>query len=231
MMAKHRLDDFQKFINFEFKNKQNLICALIHPSYIKEKKFHDNELISQFERFEFLGDRVLGLVISSLIFENFEKFNEGDLSKKLSYLVKKEFLYKIALEIQIDKILKYSYKKENSRMNESILSDSVESLIGSIYVDSGYIPSYNFIKNIWSPYLNIKESNEQDPKTQLQEISQLKKGILPTYDLLKRVGPSHSPIFTVTLKVLDLKIIEASGRSKRDAEKNAALKALKMLDE
>ena len=231
MIAIKSLENFEKLIDFKFKKKKNLINALIHPSYTKDKKFDNAESIGQFERFEFLGDRVLGLVISSLIFEKFQSFNEGALTKKLSYLVKKDFLYKIALEIKIDKVLKYSFKKENFRMNESILSDSVESLIGSIYIDSGYLSSHNFIKKIWSSYLDLKESNEQDPKTQLQEISQQQNGVLPEYDLLKKDGPPHSPIFTVILKVLNLKTIEASGKSIREAEKNAALKAIRAINE
>ena len=231
MILKKKLENFENFINFKFKNKQNLINALIHPSFIKEKKFNNKDYESDFERLEFLGDRVLGLCISSLIYEKFDNSNEGDLTKKLSYLVKKDFLYKIALEIKIDKILKYSFKKNNSRMNISILSDSVESLIGSMFIDSGFTASLKFIKKFWGPYLYIQESNEQDPKTNLQEISQHRNKILPKYSLIKKTGPSHSPIFTVSLEVLNLKEILATGKSKREAEKNAAYKALKLLNE
>ena len=231
MILKKKIDNFENFINFKFKDKQNLINALIHPSFLKEKKFKNNDFDSDFERLEFLGDRVLGLCISSLIYQKFNNLNEGDLTKKLSYLVKKDFLYKIALEIKIDKILKYSFKKTNSRMNVSILSDSVESLIGSIFIDSGFAASYKFIKNFWGKYLDIEESDEQDPKTNLQEISQQKNKILPKYSLIKKTGPSHSPIFTISLEVLNLKEIKATGNSKREAEKNAAYKALKLLNE
>ena len=233
MILYKNLTNFEKKINFKFKNKKNLIDALIHPSFIKENKKLNKELKneSHFERLEFLGDRVLGLSISSLIYNKFRNSNEGDLSKKLSYLVKKDFLYKIALEISIDKILKFSNKKDNTRMNISILADSVESLIGSIYIDSGYLASLKFIKKIWGPYLDIKASNQQDPKTHLQEISQHQYKILPKYSLLKKEGPSHSPIFTVLLEVLNLKTIKGSGKSKREAEKNAANKALKLIND
>ena len=133
MILKEKLEFFEKKINFKFKDKNNLLNALTHPSYIKEKNYDIGVVKCDFERLEFLGDRVLGLIISSLIYDKFSKLNEGDLSKKLSYLVKKEFLYKIALQININEVLKYSYKKENLRMNISILSDSIESLIGGIY--------------------------------------------------------------------------------------------------
>jgi ribonuclease-3 len=231
MILKKNIENFENKINFKFDNKENLIASLIHPSYIKEKKFTEFKLKSNFERLEFLGDRVLGLAISSLIFEKFKYFNEGDLTKKFSFLVQKEFLFKISQEIQIHEILKYSYKKENVAMNKSILSDAVESLIGAIYVDSGYMASYNFVKEIWGPYLFVEPSIYQDPKTHLQEISQKTNKLLPRYNLVQKNGPSHSPVFIISLEVLDLKIIEASGYSKKEAEKNAATIALKLINE
>ena len=231
MIINKHLENFQKNIQFNFKNKDNLLKALIHPSFIKDKKILKVNLINEFERLEFLGDRVLGIVIAFLIFDKYKNFNEGSLSQKLSYLVQKDFLYKIALEIKIDKILKYSHKKNSARMNTSILADSVESLIGSIYVDSGYNAAFKFIKNIWDPYLDLKASNEQDSKTKLQEISQHKYKILPEYKFIKKDGPPHAPVFTVSLKVLKLKLIKSTGGSKREAEKNAAKIALKIFDE
>ena len=231
MIFKKNIENFERTIEFEFNDKNNLIKALIHPSFIKDKKTKTKDLVNDFERLEFLGDRVLGIAIAFLIFEKFKNSNEGDLTKKLSYLVQKEFLYKIALKINIDKILKYSYKKENNRMNISILADSVESLIGSIFLDSGYIASLKFIKNIWEPYLDIEASNIQDPKTKLQELSQKKLKILPEYCIIKKKGSPHSPIFTVSLKVLNLKMIKATGQSKQEAEKNAAIIALKLINE
>ena len=172
----------------------------------------------------------MGLVISSLIYSRFDSLNEGDLSKKLSYLVQKNFLYKISIELSLNKILKFSFKKQNEKMNVSILADAVEALIGAIYIDGGYKSSIKFIKKYWGPYLNVQASNLQDPKTKLQEISQQKFKKLPTYKLIKKHGPSHSPTFTVSLKVLNLKLIKASGSSIREAEKNAALVAIEMFN-
>jgi len=231
MITKKHLENFQNEIQFNFKKKDNLQKALIHPSFIQDKKLIKVNLINEFERLEFLGDRVLGIVISFLIFDKYKNLNEGSLTKKLSYLVQKDFLYKIAIEIKIDKILKYSHKKNNIRMNTSILSDSVESLIGSIYIDSGYNSAFKFIKRIWEPYLGLEASNEQDSKTKIQEISQHKYKTLPEYKLIKKEGPSHSPVFTVSLKVLKLKLIKATGQSKKEAEKNAAKIALNNLNE
>ena len=231
MISEKKLNDFQEEIKFRFKNKEYLLKALIHPSYIIEK--NNNKLIfhNEFERLEFLGDRVLGLAVASLIFKKYKSLKEGSLTKKLSYLVKKEFLYKISLQIKLDRILKFTYKKENERMNFSILADSVESLIGGIFIDSGYISALKFIKNIWEPYLDIKESNQRDPKTKLQEISQYKFKTLPIYKLISKEGPSHSPVFTISLKALKLKLIKSSGVSIKDAEKKAALIALEIINE
>ena len=100
----------------------------------------------------------------------------------------------------------------------------MESLIGGIFIDSGYSSSFKFIKNIWNPYLDLKASNEQDPKTHLQEISQQKYKILPIYKLLKKDGLSHSPIFTISLEVPGLKTLKSKGKSIREAEKEAAKK-------
>ncbi len=177
-----------------------------------------------------MGDRVLGLAISSIIFKKFNKNNEGDLSKKLSYLVQKNFLYKISFNLRFEKFLKFSSKK-NDKMNVSIMADSVESLIGALYLDGGFRNAKKFIESTWGPYFDIEEKNMQDPKTKLQELSQQKLKKLPDYNLIKKEGPSHSPIFTISLKVLNLKKIISSGSTIREAEKNAASLALKLINE
>ena len=231
MITSKTIIKFEKVIEYQFKNKELLKSSLIHPSYVKDKKNKKINLYNDFERLEFLGDRVLGLVIASILYKRFKNFNEGDLSKKLSYLVQKNFLYKISNNLDLEKILKYSFKKENNKLNISIFADAVEALIGSIYLDGGYKASLKFIDKYWGPYLNIKTSSFQDPKTKLQEISQQKLKKLPEYKLTEKKGPSHSPTFTVTLKALNLNQIKAKGSSIREAEKNAAIIALKNIYE
>ena len=113
----------------------------------------------------------------------------------------------------------------------SILADSIESLIGAIYLDGGFVNAKKFINKFWGPYFDIYEKNMQDIKTKLQELSQQKSKKLPEYSLLKKEGPSHSAIFTVSLKVLSLKKINASGSSIREAEKNGAKIALSLLND
>ena len=230
MISNKKITQFEKNIGYNFKNKELLINSLTHPSFFIDKKTKKQNLINDFERLEFLGDRVLGLAISSIIYKKFSNNNEGDLSKKLSYLVQKNFLHKISIDLKINSILKYSFKK-NEKMNISILADSIESLIGAIYLDGGFINAKKFINKIWGPYLEVNEQNMQDSKTKLQELSQQKLKKLPDYNLIKKEGPPHSPIFTISLKVLNLKKIKASGSSIREAEKNAAKMALNILNE
>ena len=230
MISKKKINQLEKIISYKFKDKKLLENALVHSSYIAENKKKNLKEASDFERLEFLGDRVLGLAISSIIYKKFNKNNEGDLSKKLSYLVQKNFLYKISINLKIDRFLKFSSKK-NNKMNVSILSDSIESLIGALYLDGGFAIAKKFINSTWGPYLDVEDKNMQDPKTKLQELSQQKLKKLPEYNLIKKEGPSHSPTFTISLKVLNLKKIISSGSSIRDAEKNAASLALKLINE
>ena len=230
MISKKKIENFERKINYKFKNTSILSQSLTHPSSSKDIK-NSKKSFNQFERLEFLGDRVLGLVIASLIFSKFKDLNEGDLSKKLSYLVQKNFLYKISNELTLIKVIKYRFKKQNEKMNQSVFADTVESIIGAIYLDGGYQASTKFIKKFWGPYLNTKVSSILDSKTKLQEISQKKYKKLPMYKLISRSGPSHLPNFTVSLKVLNLKKITAKGSSIREAEKNAAVKALELLNE
>ena len=230
MISKKKIVSFEKIINYQFKNKLLLNQSLTHPSYYSENNIKIKK-DNQFERYEFLGDRVLGLIIASILLNKFTKFNEGDLSKRYSYLVQKNFLYQISQDLSLNKILLYNSKKNNKKMISSILSDAVESLIGAIFLDGGYKNSYNFIYKFWNKYLEIDIPKTIDPKTTLQEFSQSKSKKLPEYKLVKKEGPSHSPYFTVSLKVLNLKKIIATGSSIREAEKNAASEALKKLDE
>ncbi len=226
----NKIELFETHTNYKFKDKDILKEALTHPSFYINQKSNEKK-INKFERLEFLGDRVLGLVISIMLFKRFESLNEGDLSKKFSYLVQKKFLYKISLDLLLDKTIFYNYKKNNNKMLVSILSDSVESVIGAIFLDGGYKPSYNFIDKFWKPYLDIQISKTQDPKTLLQEISQRKSKKLPEYKLINKKGPSHSPLFTINLNVLNFEKIKAQGSSIREAESKAAKEALKLLNE
>ena len=143
MILKKKLNLFEKKIDYKFKNLDILKQSLTHPSFFLDSKSVEKKF-NQFERLEFLGDRVLGLVIASLLFSKYKNLKEGDLSKKYSYLVQKKFLYKISQNLFIQDFLQYDFKKKNNKMLVSILSDSVESLIGAIFIDGGYKSSFKF---------------------------------------------------------------------------------------
>ena len=172
MISKKKIYEFENTINYTFKNKELLKQALTHPSFHNEKNKKD--IAYEFEGLEFLGDRVLGLIIATLLFNKYRNFSEGNLSRKFSYLVQKNFLYQISRELFLEKNLQYGFKKNNKKSISSILSDSVESLIGAIFIDGGYTASNKFIKKFWIKYLDIEISKTLDPKTTLQEISQQK---------------------------------------------------------
>ena len=229
MILKKKLNLFEKNIKYKFKDLNILKQSLTHPSFYIDSKSVEKKF-NQFERLEFLGDRVLGLVVASLLFNKNINLKEGDLSKKYSYLVQKDFLYKISQQLSIQKYLLYDFNKKNKKMLISILSDAVESLIGAIFIDGGYRAAFNFINLHWKPYLDIEISNIQDPKTALQELSQQISKKLPDYKLVNKKGPSHSPVFTINLKVLNLNKIVADGTSIREAERKAAKEALKIIN-
>ena len=198
--------------------------SLLHSSIYRKQKIKNNQKsISEYERLEFLGDRVLGLSIAYLIYNNFPEYNEGKMSIKLSYLVKKNFLYKISYKLSLYKFIKISNdQKINLKNNKSIQADTLESLIGAIFLDGGFEKSLKFIKKIWSEYIVDEDLKINDPKTILQELSQGKSKLLPIYKLKEKIGPSHSPIFKVSVNCLNLKEVTGKGNSKREAEKDAA---------
>ena len=219
----NNFENFEKSLNIKFKNSSLLLEALTHKS--ANNKFNN-------EKLEFLGDRVLGLVVAYLIFNKFKNYDEGNLSKKLSFLVQREFLYNIACKINLKNFLKFNYQKQSSAiLNKSILADSIESLIGAIYLDGGYEKSFLFIKRFWSSHLDTIINEEVDPKSKLQEFNQKKYKKLPEYKLIKKEGTPHSPQFTISLNAMDFKNIKAKGSSIREAEKKAAKKILKLLNE
>ena len=230
-----KIKKIEKTIKYKFKNKDLLIKSFLHSSKHKKLKKISNNHISEFERLEFLGDRVLGLVIANLIYKNFPDYSEGQMSIKLSFLVKKNFLSEIANELKIYEFIEISNNKNiNLKNNKSILADTIESLIGAIFIDGGFTESIKFIKKFWFKYIKDEKMQLNDPKTMLQEISQKKSKKLPIYKLINKKGPPHSPEFTVEVNCLKLNKIKGTGPSKREAERIAAKNFLdfhKLIDE
>ena len=208
----------EKKIKINFKDKDLLVRSLTHKSYSKE--------INN-EKLEFLGDRVLGLVIAKKLLEIYPNEKEGILDKKFASLVNKKTCLQIAKKINLDKyILTLDIKKKKNIVEDKVVSDCCEALIGSIYLDKGFNYVEKFILELWSE--NIKDSviTQIDAKTKLQEFSLKRFKKLPIYKLISNTGPRHKPLFKVGVKLIDTKFFLAEGSSKKDAEQNAAVKCL-----
>ena len=208
----------EKKIKINFKDKDLLVRSLTHKSYSKE--------INN-EKLEFLGDRVLGLVIAKKLLEIYPDEKEGILDKKFASLVNKKTCLQIAKKINLNRyILTLDVKKKRNIIEDKVMSDCCEALIGSIYLDRGYSSVEKFILEFWSD--NIKDSivTQIDAKTKLQEFSLKRFKKLPIYKLVSNTGPRHKPLFKVGVKLIDTKFYFAEGNSKKDAEQNAAIKCL-----
>jgi ribonuclease III len=208
----------EKKITINFKNKDLLIKSLTHKSFDKE---NNNEKI------EFLGDRVLGLVIAKKLLDIYPDEKEGALDKKFASLVNKKTCLEIAKNLELHKyILTFNVKNKKNVMEDKVLADGCEALIGSIYLDKGFQVVEKVILHLWSK--NIRESviTQIDAKTKLQEYSLKKFKKLPVYKLISNTGPRHKPLFKVSVKLMNTKIYISEGNSKKDAEQNAAILCL-----
>lgn len=209
------LQQLENNLSYEFKNKKLLISALRHSSI---KRF-----AVPFERLEFLGDRVLGLVIAEFIFRNFKE-NEGAMAKMHSAFVCADTCFKIAENLKINELIKASDKRLQN--NKTVLADAMEAVLGAIFMDSDYETVKKIILNLWQKTVQNYNEFDQEPKTQLQEICQSTSKTEPIYRLISVSGPDHRPEFLIELFALD-KTIQARGFSKKEAESNAAREFLK----
>ena len=216
-----KLLNLEKKIGIKFQNKKNLLKSLTHKSF---------DSTNNNEKLEFLGDRVLGLVISKKLFELYPDDSEGNLDKKLAFLVNKNRCCEIAKKINLDKfIITGSSKKKGNNIVDKIISDTCEALIGAIYLDHGFIVVEKFIKRFWQNQLQESIELKIDAKTKLQEYSLKKYKSLPIYKFLSSTGPKHKPLFKIAVKIQNSKFINATGYSKKDAELKAANLFLKKI--
>ena len=211
--------NLEKKINYKFKDKKLLIRSLTHKSYDKE----DNN-----EKIEFLGDRVLGLIIAKKLLEIYPDEKEGVLDKKFASLVNKKTCLEIAKKIELQKhVLTFNTKSKKNVIEDKVLADSLEALMGSIYLEKGFNSVEKVILNLWSDHIKNSIVTQIDAKTKLQEFSLKKFKKLPSYKLISNTGPRHKPLFKVGVKLIDTKLYIAEGKSKKDAEQNAAILCLK----
>ena len=211
----------EKKINIKFKNKDLLAQSLTHKSF---------DTIKNNEKIEFLGDRVLGLVLAKKLLDIYPEDKEGVLDKKFASLVNKKTCLEIAKNINLDKfILTFNPNNKKIKIEDKIISDSCEALIGAIYLDKGLDVTERVILDLWKK--NIKKSvvTQIDAKTKLQELTLKNFKRLPIYKLISSKGPRHKPSFKVGVKLPDTKYFISEGNSKKEAEQNAAMECLKSI--
>jgi len=224
------LKDIQTEIKYTFKNEKVLIQALTHRSYLNE---HRNDNLKSNETYEFLGDSILEFWISEKLFHQFPSFDEGDLTNLRSLIVCTQNLALIATQINLGKYIMLSKGEERhgGRTNKSILADTYESILGSIYIDGGIKPAFNFLEKTLNQSIIKLSSKEiyKDPKSLFQEIAQSKKGITPRYQTISESGPDHKKIFEIAVYLDQDLIASGNGNSKQKAEEDASIKATKIL--
>ena len=217
-MTKFNYQNLEKKIKVVFKNKKLMIQSLTHKSFDNEK---NNEKI------EFLGDRVLGLVIAKKLLEIYPNEKEGILDKKFASLVNKKTCLEIAKKIELQKyILILNSKNKKYSIEDKVLADSCEALIGAIYLDKGFLIVEKVILDLWSKKIRESVITQIDAKTKLQEFSLRKYKKLPIYKLISNTGPRHKPLFEVGVKLFNSKLYISQGKSKKEAEQNAAILCL-----
>ncbi len=216
---KKNYQSLEKKINIKFKNTNLLIQSLTHKSH--------NSLKNN-EKIEFLGDRVLGLVIAKKLLEIYPDEKEGILDKKFASLVNKRTCLEIAKNINLEKyILTFNPNNKKIKIEDKIISDSCEALIGALYLDKGLNITEKIILDLWKNHIKKSVVTQIDAKTKLQELALKNFKKLPTYKLISNTGPRHKPLFKVGVKLPNTKYFIAIGKSKKDAEQNAAIECLK----
>ena len=204
----------EKKLNVKFLDQKILIRCLTHKSF---------DSVNNNEKIEFLGDRVLGLIIAKKLLEIYPDEKEGILDKKFASLVNKKKCLEIAKKIKLEKyILVFNPKNKNIKIEDKVIADCLEAVIGGIYLDKGLNFTEKFILSLWREHIKASVVTQIDSKTKLQEHSLKFFKVLPIYKLISNTGPRHKPLFKVAVKLKNTKFFTAEGVSKKDAEQNSA---------
>ncbi len=211
---------FQHRLGYEFSNPELLVRALTHGS-VSSATRPDNQ------RLEFLGDRVLGLVMATALLEADKKASEGQLAPRFNALVRKEACADVARQIDLGAVLKLGRSEmlSGGRRKQALLGDAMEAVVAAIYRDAGFEAARDVILALWGERIHTVESDARDAKTSLQEWAQARGQKPPSYVEVKRSGPDHAPVFTIAARLQDGTEAQATAGSKRQAEQ-AAAKAL-----
>ena len=212
--------EFEERIGYRFKDPALLEQALTHISALTGAR----NRAGSYQRLEFLGDHVLGLVISDMLFRAFAKADEGEMSRRLADLVRKEACADVGRTIELGAAIRLGASEANAggRSRTAILADVCEALIGAVFIDGGYPAASVLIERLWSERMRTPARPLRDSKTMLQEWAQARGLPTPAYREVERKGPDHDPEFRVTVELPDLAPAEGLGRSKRSAEQAAA---------
>ncbi len=208
-------------IEYNFKDFELLEKSLTHSSFDKNKE--------NYETLEFLGDRVLGLIISINLYKNFKKDSEGELAKKHSFLVCKNTLINIASMIQLQRYIRVSNDIKMKSI-DSIKANSLEALIAAVFLDSDFKTVQNVVQKLWKEEIKNIDLSKYDPKSRLQELCLKKNNKLPEYNFISKTGPEHEPIFKISVNHSNDLIVIGEGKNKQDAEINAAKLLLKKIE-
>ena len=210
MAADRSYNALQASLDYSFQDLELLKRALTHASVGAD---------ANNERLEFLGDRVLGLVVAEMLLEKFPNENEGDIGRRFAQLVRAETLTQVGRAVGIDAALSHA----GDDANDGLVADATEAVIAALYLDGGYHPAAQFIERCWTPLIRSADAPPRDAKTTLQEWSQARGLGLPKYRDIAREGPDHEPWFTVEVTVAGGAPARAQGNNKRAAEQEAAV--------
>ena len=208
-------------IEYNFKDFELLEKSLTHSSFDKNKE--------NYETLEFLGDRVLGLIISINLYKNFKKDSEEKKKKKHSFLVCKNTLINIASMIQLQRYIRVSNDIKMKSI-DSIKANSLEALIAAVFLDSDFKTVQNVVQKLWKEEIKNIDLSKYDPKSRLQELCLKKNNKLPEYNFISKTGPEHEPIFKISVNHSNDLIVIGEGKNKQDAEINAAKLLLKKIE-
>lgn len=217
MRLSKELRAFEQRIGYTFKNPELLMRSVTHASMSSPTR-DDNQ------RLEFLGDRVLGLVMSTALLDADKEATEGQLAPRFNALVRKEACAEVAREIDLGSVLKLgrSEMMSGGRRKQALLGDGMEAVIAAVYKDTGFEAAQQLILRLWGKRIYTVEEDARDPKTALQEWAQARGQNPPSYTEVSRVGPDHAPMFSIAVHLDDGRTAKAQAGSKRHAEQAAA---------